>query len=404
MSPMTPPQRQTPRQWRGRVEDAELMAREFPALAGALARPESRRRVLRLMAASTALGGLSACDPAAPDENYFPAVDQAPNIVPGLANRYATTTLEGGTAAGILVVQQRGRPIKVEGNPAHPASLGATSMHGEALLLDFYDPDRSAGLLHGGDVAPWQALLDATLRQRARLAETRGVHFRILTGRLVSPTLGAAIDDILQRYPEARWHQWEPVSRDNPRRGVELAYGKPYDVLPRVAAADVLLALDSDLISSAPGHLRHARDFASRRNPVRAKMSRIYAAEAVPTLIGGAADHRFIAGPRAMEAALKALARAVLDDVTPNTGETADGPPWMAAVVADLKASGPRALVHAGPHLSAEAHALVHRINERLGGRGTTFDLIEPVGYRPEDETGGMAALLEEMRAASRHC
>ena len=134
------------KQWRGRLEDAELIEREFPALASALARPESRRQVMRMMAASVALGGLGGCsDPSSPDGHLVPAVNQAADIVPGLPNRFATAMTDGGAATGIVVTQQMGRPIKVEGNSAHPASLGATSIHGQAILLDFYDPDRSAG-------------------------------------------------------------------------------------------------------------------------------------------------------------------------------------------------------------------------------------------------------------------
>jgi molybdopterin-containing oxidoreductase family iron-sulfur binding subunit len=209
-----PPVSAPVRQWRGRLEDAELMAREFPALAASLARRESRRQVLRLMAASMALGGLAGCDPSTPDGHYVPAVNQAADIVPGLPNRYATALLDGGTAAGIVVTHAMGRPIKVEGNPAHPASLGSTSVHGQALLLDFYDPDRSAGLLHGGSVAAWDRLLGAVFAQRERFAASHGAGFRVLTGRVMSPTLGAAIDGLLRRYPEARWHQWESISRD----------------------------------------------------------------------------------------------------------------------------------------------------------------------------------------------
>jgi len=370
------------------------MARAYPALAASLSRPESRRQVLRLMAASMALGGLSGCDPSTPDGHYMPAVNQAADIVPGLPNRYATALLDGGTAAGVVVTHAMGRPIKVEGNPAHPASLGATSIHGQAVLLDFYDPDRSVGLLQGDSVATWQALLAAVLSRRERFAASHGAGFRVLTGRVMSPTLGTAIDALLQRYPEAGWHQWESVSRDTVRRGAELAYGRALDPLPQVASADVILALDSDLISGAPGYLRHARDFASRRNPVRARMSRVYAAEPVPSLIGMAADHRFIAGPREMHAAVTALAAVVLDGASP-----AAGPPWVPAVAADLKAAGPRALVHAGPDLPAEAHVLVHRINEALGARGTTFDLIEPVAHRAEDEAASLAALMQDMQA-----
>ena len=390
-----PPLSDAPRQWRGRLEDAERMAREFPALAGALARPETRRQVLRMMAASMALGGLAGCDdPSHPDGQYVPAVNQAADIVPGVPNHYATALLDGGTAAGIVVRQDMGRPVKIEGNPAHPASMGSTSIHGQAILLDFYDPDRASGLLRAGDVATWQSFQGAMLAQRGHLAATQGAGLRILTGCVVSPTFGAAIAAVLKRYPEARWVQWDPVPRDTVTRGVQAAYGRPLDLLPHVSAADIILALDSDLISAAPGHLRHARDFASRRNPVRARMSRVYAAEPVPTLIGTAADHRFIAGPREMHAAVTALAATILGGAAP-----ADAPGWVAPVAADLHGAGARALVHAGPGLPAEAHALVHQINERLGARGTTFDLIEPVAYRPADGDADMAALMTDMNA-----
>ena len=366
------------------------MAREFPALAGALARPESRRAVLRLMAASMALGGLAGCDPSAPDGHYVPAVNQAPDIVPGLPNRFATALMDGGAAAGLVVTHDMGRPIKVEGNPAHPGSLGATSVHGQAVLLDFYDPDRASGLLNGGNVATEQALLRAMLAQRTRLALTNGAGLRILTGRVASPALAAAITGLLGRYPQAQWCRWEPVSRAAVSGGAALAYGRPLDVVPRLGSAEIVLALESDLLSSAPGHLRHARDFASRRNPVRAAMSRVYAAEAVPTLIGGAADHRFIAGPGAMQAALTGLAATILSNAAPG-----DAPSWVAPVAADLQAAGSHGFVHAGPDLPPEAHALVHRINERLGGRGTTFDLIEPVAAGE----GDLAGLLADMAA-----
>ncbi len=390
MSPLDQP----PRQWRGRVDDAELMAREFPAIADALKRPQSRRHVLRLMAASAALAGLGGCDPSAPDGHYVAAVNQAADIVPGLPNCYATAVLDGGTAAGIVVRQEMGRPIKVEGNPAHPGSLGATSIHGQSLILDFYDPDRAAGVLKNGDVATWQSLLGACLDQRAKLEADKGAGLRVVTGRVVSPTMGAAIDDVLKYYDQAKWIQWESVSRDNVTRGTSLAYGRPLDLLPHVAAADVILALDSDLICSAPGHLRHARDFASRRNPTRAKMSRVYAAEPIPTLIGGAADHRFIAGPRELATIVNALAAGILGG-----DAAADAPDWVAAVIADLKAAGRNAFIHAGPDLSPEAHALIHRVNEKLGGRGTTFDFIEPVAWRTDDETAAMTGLIDDMQA-----
>jgi hypothetical protein len=207
--------------------------------------------------AGQALGGLSGCGyPSNPDGHYTPAVNQAANIVPGKPNYYATALLDGGTAAGIVVRQDMGRPVKIEGNPAHPASLGATSIYGQALLLDFYDPDRACGIMTQGDVASVQALQRALAAQRAALQASQGQGFRILTGRVVSPTLGAAIADLLRQYPRAQWHQWQALSRDAVRQGSVLAYGAPLDIVPHVARADVILALENDLITQAPGHLR----------------------------------------------------------------------------------------------------------------------------------------------------
>ena len=122
-------------------------------------------------------------------------------------------------------------------------------------------------------------------------------------------------------------------------------------------------------------------------------MSRIYAAEPAPTLIGGIADHRFIANPRALQAAVDALAAGILGG-----GTGTDGPAWVPAVMADLKQAGTHALVHAGPDLPAESQELVHRINERLGARGTSFDLIPAMAEQPGDDATDMAGLLDEMR------
>ena len=123
-----------------------------------MAHPTERRRLLKLMAASLALAG---CDPAQPGTEWVPAVAAPPGIVPGVPNHYATATLCGGAALGVVVTHQMGRPIKVEGNPLHPASLGATDALAQAEILDLYDPDRSSGILHGGYPASGDNLLAA---------------------------------------------------------------------------------------------------------------------------------------------------------------------------------------------------------------------------------------------------
>ena len=384
------------RQWRSLAELAEdgaFMARaaaEFPGLADALAQPADRRRVLKLMAASMALAGLSACDPAGVRKQLVPAVMQPPQIVPAQPNRYATANTALGSATGIVVTHQMGRPIKVEGNPHHPASLGATDIFGQAALLDFYDPDRGAGIIAHGIPADRQALLGALLDRRTRLAAAHGAGLRILGGGIISPSLAAQRDALLRQYPDAQWHQWDGIARDAPRQAALLAYGRPAEVILHPEKADVILALDSDLLSSAPGHLAYARGFATRRNPTRtARMSRVYAAEPAPTLIGAAADHRLPLHPQELHKLVLELADAVLHDRAP-TGR-------FAPLIDDLKGARGAALVHVGPDQPAEMIALSHVINEALGARGRTFDVIDPVAFAPTDQGASLRALTRDM-------
>ena len=373
----------------------ERAAQEFPGLAGALAERQDRRQVLRLMAASFAAGGLGGCDLGQPLGNLIPAVEIPPNIIPALPNFYATAHVLDGYASGVVVKHAMGRPIKVDGNPNHPASLGAVDVFAQARVLDFYDPDRAAQINMRGDPSDRQSLDTALTAQRAAIAENHGAGLRILTGSVASPTLAAQLDALLRQYPEAHWHQWEPISRDAVRRGAALAYGRPVETVAHLDAADVILAIDSDLLSTAPGHLRYARDFAGRRNPSRTKtMSRVYAVEPTPTLIGSVADHRFIAGPKDLHQIVAALANGVLRNES-----IGSSPSWLGPVITDLKAAHNRALVHVGPNQAAEIHALAHAINEALGARGATFDLIEPVIHQLIDQSESLRALIAAMHA-----
>jgi MoCo/4Fe-4S cofactor protein with predicted Tat translocation signal len=402
--------------WRSVAEweqDPAFLARaaqEFPGLAEALASPHSRRTALKLMAAAFAMGGLDGCDLGAPGGRLIPAVKSPPNIIPGLPNFYSTATVLDGFATGIVVEHQMGRPVQVAGNPLHPASLGATDVFAQAQVLDFYDPDRSSAIAMRRRPSDRQTLLNALTRQRREVNGSRGAGLRILTGTITSATLAAQLDALLLRYPEARWHQWNPVSRDNCLKGAQLAFGQPVDLVPKLAAADVVLAIDSDLLSSAPGHLRFARELMSRRNPARlpagvAEMNRISAIEPTPTLVGAVADHRFIVGPREMPRVVAGLAAAVLQgDLSsgrspPSGSSSPELPSWVAKVAADLMAHPGRALVHVGPDQPPEVHALAHAMNEKLAARGATLDFIEPIAHSPEDQGTSLRSLVEDMRA-----
>jgi MoCo/4Fe-4S cofactor protein with predicted Tat translocation signal len=186
-------------QWRGLdrlSRDPAFVARasaEFPQLAAALAAPRDRRGVLTLMAAGLALAGLGGCDDGAPGGVLIPPVLPPTDAVSAGSHLFATASVVGGYANGILVRHVNARPIKVEGNPSHPASLGGTSANGQAEILGFYDPDRSRGLIRQGEPQAWSLLLTALAAQREAITQSHGEGFRILTGTTTSPTLARQI-------------------------------------------------------------------------------------------------------------------------------------------------------------------------------------------------------------------
>ncbi len=387
------------RQWRSLAEaerDPAFVARaaaEFPALAEAIAHPASRRQVLRLLGASLALAGLGGCgDGASPDGRLVPAVVAPPDIVPGIANHYATASLGGPSPVGIVVTHQMGRPIKVEGNPHHPASLGATDVFAQAVLLDFYDPDRAAGITAHGVPSGREALLTTLAGKRAEWARDGGTGLVLLTASVTSPTLARQIGALLAQYPGARWVRCDPLARTTATAGAAMAYARAVEVVPDLAGVRCLAGFESDLLSAAPGHLAHARHFAAARNPTRTEaMSRVYAVEATPSLLGTAADHRIVASPAVTRRLLWDVAGAVLDGTRPDDARAA-------AIADDLRQHAGAALLHAGPDVPADLHALVHAVNERLGGRDRTFSVLEPAVFAPADATP-VDALVADMLA-----
>ncbi len=398
-------ERRGPAYWRSLEELADApgflahIDDEFPRFAAAAAGAIDRRRFLQLMAASMALGGLTACGPEPDPRQLLPYVEQPPGIVPGRARYFATAVTLEGYATGVLLEHQMGRPIKVEGNPDHPASLGATSAIDQATILGLYDPHRAQAVARRGQVESWQAFVTAIIEQRRQWETERGRGLHLLTGTVTSPTLAEQIAALQRAFPEMRWHQWEPLHRDNARQAARLAFGRAADTVLDVSQADVILALESDFLTAAPGHLRYARDFAVRRRPdaVKDGMSRLYAIESTPTLAGAKADHRLMLAPDAMAVAIRFIAASL--GAGPQDWTQADLPDAdrLKAIAADLQQHRGRALVLAGREQPVEIHALAHAVNQALGAFGRTVHTIEPVESEPMSQSASLAALVQDM-------
>src|SRR5256885_1113522 len=173
----------------------------------------SRREFLRLVSASLALAGFGACTKQ-PIEKIVPYVKQPEEIVPGKPLRFASATTFNGHAQGLVVTSREGRPIKIEGNPDHPASLGGTTIWAQADLLDLYDPDRAQAVMRGEDITTWNDFLrDVDVVLQAQQA-SGGAGIRILTESITSPTLVSQLQLVLQRFPNAKCIQWQPITHE----------------------------------------------------------------------------------------------------------------------------------------------------------------------------------------------
>ncbi|MDH3252644.1 MAG: TAT-variant-translocated molybdopterin oxidoreductase, partial [Ignavibacteria bacterium] len=274
-------------------EFREFLHREFPREASVWEGSLSRRNFLQIMGASLALGGLNACMKQ-PDQKIIPYVKQPEIIVPGEPLQFATAALLGGFATGVLATSHMGRPTRIDGNPDHPASLGASDVFTTASILSLYDPDRSQIVLNRGSISTWEKFAPALALQLDIQRALQGSGLRILTETVTSPTLGGQISSLLSVFPKARWHQYEPVNLDSARAGAMVAFGEYVHARYNFDKADIVLSLDADFLATGPGHIRYAHDFAERRRVHQEKndMNRLYVVEASPTVTGGVADER----------------------------------------------------------------------------------------------------------------
>ncbi len=386
-----------PEYWRSLEEVAEtddfrhLVESEFPS---AFEPGVDRRKLLKVMAASFALAGLTACK-YEPERHIVPYVVENDHVPPNKAQFYATAMEMGPAAVGLLAESHLGRPTKIEGNPQHTASLGATDVFAQASVLTLWDPDRSRTVTRLGGISSWDEFFVELNRIRAAHQADRGAGLRILTRTVLSPTLAAQLKDLSGQFPAAKWVQYEPVNRDNQRAGAMAAFGQDVTTQYRLENADVIVSLDADFLGSGPGSLAYARAFSRRRRveETGGRMNRLYVVEPMPSCTGSIADHRF----RARSSDIEGIARALAAQVS--GGAAGGGPAWVATVAKDLLAHRGRSVVIAGAEQPAAVHALAHSMNSALGAIGTTVVLSDPVEASPSDQLTGLRQLVGEMNA-----
>ncbi len=383
-------------------EFKEMLQREFPNGASEWEEGVSRRSFLKMAAASLALAGLTACTKQ-PVHKILPYVKQPEELVPGEPLFYATSMCLCGYATGVLAKSREGHPIKVDGNPEHPASLGASSIWMQASILDLYDPDRSQAFLRNGEISTWADFV-SELNQVVREQEsTQGAGLRFLTETITSPTLAAQLEALLKKFPKAKWHQFDSVSRDNVREGARMAFGEIVETHYRFNKAAVVVSLESDFLYTHPFRLRYARDFTNGRrvSAGNAEMNRLYVAESSPTVTGAMADHRLALRSGDVEKLARSIAMGIGMEGAKYEPKNPRLESWLAAIVQDLDSNRGKSIVLAGESQPPIVHTLCHWLNDKLGNAGHTVYYAEPAESRPTNQLESIRELVDEMKSGA---
>ncbi len=398
---------------------------EFPEDAAEWLDPVTRRRFLQLSGASIALATAVGCNPSLKpmsEQKALQYVKKPEQITTGVPLFFASTITLGGFGLGILGKSYQGRPVKVEGNPSHPASLGSTDLYTQAATLGVYDPDRAKTCLNRNGTATWDkvkgTLTQIVDAQRAK----RGAGLRIVTEAVTSPTFAGLMDELQKTLPEMKWIQYEACGLENATKGARLAFGKYVSTSYKLGEADVILSADADFLCSSPGGVRYTRDAMARRkvritNDAKRRdgvapdaMSRIYSVESMTSGVGAVADHRLPLKPTEIESLLREIAKELGIQGVPAAGPLPENAKaWVKPVAKDLASRSGKAVVVVGDHLSDTAHAVGHAINHKLGAVGKTVVYTDPVQVgmngpnadRFADGAAALKVLTDEMKAGT---
>ena len=380
----------------------------------------SRKRFLALLSASAAFAA-TGCTNYRDKGEIVPYTKKPEEIVPGVANLYASTCTGCSQQCGILVKTREGRPIKIDGNPEHPINRGKICAAGQASILNLYDPARLRRPMFGarsgkiGDTT-WEDADAAVSGQLARCVEASR-EIALITHAVTSPSARALLADFQRTYPTTRVYAYELFNEGPRERAWERCYGD--GVRPAILwdRADVILALESDFLGTEGWTIEQVRQFTSRRDVVGdAGFNRLYCVEGGMSLTGSNADYRLRLRPDAQlefilslihelsvvrgsfdtDAELaSALRGRSLKEFASNRGLDARVLMYLAD---DLISSRGRAFVHAGPALPDDVHVAVNYLNNLLGA-GALYDWAgdrTPPSISTRDEWNTLVARMKD--------
>ncbi|MEE2972753.1 MAG: Fe-S-cluster-containing hydrogenase, partial [Planctomycetota bacterium] len=383
------------------------MHREFPSNADLL-EGDDRRQFIKVMGASFALAGLgaAACR-RIPEQKIVPNAARPQERIPVKPVEYASSLERGGVGLGVLVKSYDARPVKLEGNPDHPTTMGSCDPMTQSEVLRVYDPHRSRTVLKDGrpsSAAAFETWMSDHAGKLGRNAFGTG-SIAVLSEASGSPSLIRMRQEFAKKFPQMQWHEWEPIDGDAGRAGTKLAFGAPHTAQPMLDRAEVVVCLDADPLNGGPTSTRLARDWATRRrleasDPSGQTLSRVYAVEGVFSVTGMNADDRLPVRPSDVVAVAAAIAQGVeagidgVDQLASSLALEGVDAEILAAMIEDLRSNRGSSVVLAGEGQPPAVHALAAAINVALGNVGKTIAYTaDPAPMR----TASIRSLVEQL-------
>ncbi len=336
----------------------------------------SRRDILKIMAAGAGLAGLVSCR--RPQQNIVSFAKGVEDLIPGKPLYYNTAFNLGGVAQGLRIEANDGRPTKVEGNPLHPTSKGAASTYSQGSVLGLYDPDRCSFVMKDQNASSWEAFGAFSKEHFSSMGDGEGLAF--VCERNAGDSYRSVVAAAQKKWPKALWLHWEALNNDNAVLGAAMATGVSAEPSNSFDKAEVVVALDHDFLGTDATTILPTKQFSQKRKVLKAgePMNRLYVVEGHFSLTGGMADHRLRLKPSEIGGFAAEILKLVQE-----TGEIkVEGEgrkKFVAALAKDLKKSAGKSLVTVGPRQAPEVHALALAINQVLGNIGSTVQLMQPL-------------------------